>query len=510
LVGLFLGLSVLVHVRQWWSSTDVEGRERARARLRTQAAGLVLTVIGFAILFLPLRARLQRNPTHFLEALERSTLMNPAFRGNSVEQTVVRVKTRLQQTASMFNHFGDPSETFNLPWQPMLDPVLGVLFLVGLLHCVFFWRYRWQGFFAFAFLFLLLMGTTFVQNFDVRRLQGMLPFLFVLIALAAERFRALTETCVRGRSGPLLIGLGCVVGVSVFSLNYDLFFRRLIDDPDVRGAFYNDYTLALGYMSEMRGDADLLVVTDATNLFMPSDYQWLLRPDVAGAVSADLWPLFNGSHRFGNAREIHVLLQNPYEREGIAALLQQRLIGTRCEELRHPDVPSRKHMTVCRIPLPLRQRRFPGGVRARYYIGDASRPMLERIEPAVSFAFMPAACRFPAARPTRLCRGEWEGKWIVRADDAYDVFAEVRNGELSVRVDGRLLPTQGHPGGDQRVTARLPLRAGKHDVLLQAKFSSVERNGVRLRVRRVGSTRYEFVKFGHVDSSTSAVGFARD
>jgi hypothetical protein len=125
--------------------------------------------------------------------------------------------------------------------------------------------------------------------------------------------------------------------------------------------------------------------------------------------------------------------------------------------------------------------------------------MLERTEPAVSFAFMPAACRFPAARPTRLCRGEWEGKWIVRADDAYDVFAEVRNGELSVRVDGRLLPTQGHPGGDQRVTARLPLRAGEHDVLLQA-----------MRVRRVGSTRYEFVKFGHVDSSTSAVGFARD
>jgi hypothetical protein len=495
LVGLFLVLSFAAGVRRWWSSEAGPGRVRARGLVGTQAVGLILAVLGLAVALVPLGGRLQRNPTYFFEAVERSTLVNPTFRGETVESTLGRVRARFTETALMFNHVGDGSETFNLPGEPMLDPLIAVLFAVSAAYCLFFWRHRWQGYFAFAFLFLLLMGTTFVQNFDVRRLQGIIPFIFVLIALTAERFKELTERSFATAARPMLIVVAVAVAGSAFVVNYDMFFRRMVEDPRVRVAFQNRYTVGLRYMRAMPPGDFLFFVTDAANVFMPSDFQWLLREDVPAQVATDLWPLFSGQRREWGAGELHVLVQDPYDRPGIARLLGDRFRGTRCEDVAHPDKPPRVMLTACRIPLPLRQRPFPGGVRARYYLGNERHPVVVRDEPVISFAFLPEICRFPAGRPERPCRAEWEGDWVVPEEGAYRVFAEVRHGSFSVTIDGNPVPVDGPAGVYQKATAQLPLSAGVHRIRVEARFNAIEENGARLRVARVGSASEDLLMF---------------
>jgi hypothetical protein len=86
LVGLFLVLSFAAGVRRWWSSEAGPGRVRARGLVGTQAVGLILAVLGLAVALVPLGGRLQRNPTYFFEAVERSTLVKPTIRGETDER----------------------------------------------------------------------------------------------------------------------------------------------------------------------------------------------------------------------------------------------------------------------------------------------------------------------------------------------------------------------------------------------------------------------------------------
>ena len=112
---------------------------------------------------------------------------DPTYYSKDRNVMITQRIARIRETAMMFNHVGDDSGTFNVPGQPMLDPVSGVLLTIALAYCVVWGRHRWQGFFALMFLVLLVMGTIFVHNFDIRRLQGIIPLIFVLVAFLADR-----------------------------------------------------------------------------------------------------------------------------------------------------------------------------------------------------------------------------------------------------------------------------------------------------------------------------------
>ena len=492
-VGIALGLSFLRHLRAWRNAVVPQTRMQARRVLTEQLLGFALVAVVFAGTAVPLIPRLAaENSGYFFEAANRS-LINSEYYTSDLNVFFPRFIRRVRSTAMLFNHAGDGSETFNLPNEPMLEPVSGVLFMLGLAYCVVWGRYRWQGFFALVFLTLLTFGTVLVGNFDPRRLQGIVPFIFVLIAFFADRLAAVTTARLGPRGRPALMALALMVLGLSFYKNYDVYFRRMMNDPRVRTAFQSRYTVAVSYFHSLPRDAYLLFVSEVFYFFSQSDLSWIRGDGVPGSVTGDLLPLFLGQPGPWAGHDLRVLIETPYEHEEIARLLQARFPGAVCKDVSHPDSLYHR-MSACQIPPGAIAGGFQGGVHARYFRADAPEPFLERDEPAISFAFMPSACHFPVTSEQPPCRVEWEGSWEVSAPGVYELSAEARQGEITVNVDGAPL---------QPV---LTLGAGPHVLRAQARFrqtrTEIEDTGARLRWRKRGARNWDLIQFARFDAGT--------
>ncbi len=491
--GIALGLSFLLHLRTWRNAVVPQARMQARRVLTEQLLGFVLVAVVFAGTAVPLIPRLAKeNAGYFFEAANRS-LINSEYYTSDLKVFIPRFIRRVRVTAMLFNHEGDGSETFNLPNEPMLEPVSGVLFMLGLAYCVVWGRYRWQGYFAFVFLTLLIFGTVLVGNFDPRRLQGIVPFIFVLIAFFADRLAAVTTARLGSRGRPVVVGLALMVLGLAFYKNYDVYFRRMMNDPRVRTAFQSRYTVAVPYFHSLPRDAYLLFVSEVFYFFSQSDLSWLRGDGVPGSVTGDLLPLFLGQPGPWTGHDLRVLIETPYEHEEIARLLQARFPGAVCKDVSHPDSLYHR-MTACQLLPGAIAGGFQGGVHARYFRADQPEAFLERDEPAISFAFMPSACHFPVTNEQLPCRVEWEGSWEVSAPGVYEVSAEARQGEITVTVD------------DKPLQPMLSLDAGPHALRAQARFrqtrTEIEDAGARLRWRKQGAREWDLIQFARFDAGT--------
>jgi hypothetical protein len=495
--ALFLGLVFLDGVRRWLRAANGGDRHRQKRRVVVQAVGLGLALLAFAGPLIAMLPRLQReNAGFFFEAVNRS-ILNTSYYTSEAQVFVSRVVRRVQMSAKLFNHYGDGSETFNLPGEPMLEPVSGTLFVVGLVYCIFWWRHRWQGFFALMFLALMVVGTVLVGNFDPRRLQGVVPLVFVLIAFVADRFGQAATARLGRRARPLLVGVAVVLLGAALRNNYDVYFTRMIHEPRVRAAFQNNYTVMASHLQSLPDDAYLIAVSDVSYFFRMSDLSWIRGNRVPGEVSLDLWELFAGQKGAWAGRDLRILLQEPFARGALVSLLQRRFRGAQCEEVHPAHVPAYRYMSACRIPSPELATGFAGGAHARYFRGDEPAPFLERREPVISYAFVPEVCSFPVGLHKPPCRVEWEGVWRVPHTGEYALRAEARRGRLEVTVDG------------QAVSPKQKLTAGEHVIRARTEFVPVrgehDHTGARLQWRRHAEDPWQFVEFAEFGHDNRAV-----
>ncbi|MBP1686818.1 MAG: hypothetical protein H6Q33_2961 [Deltaproteobacteria bacterium] len=489
-VGLFLGLSFVAHLWQWRHTEDAEARAAAADVVRTQASGLAWCVLAFVLTVLPLFSLLRENPAYYFEAANRS-LIDRDYYTSDLRAAAAQRLSRLGATALIFNHVGDDSPTFNLPNEPMLDPVTGTLFVLALAYTIIWGRHRFQGYFAFTFLALLILGTTFVHNLDVRRLQGIIPLIFVLIAFFVDRVWQVTVMRLRRAGQMTMAVLATAVVAMSLSHSYDVYFRRRINNQNVRRTFQTYYTVANRYLQTLPDDAYLYFVSDAINFFEPNDLAWLRGERVPGTATTDLMPVFYGQPGPWAGRDLRVLIQEPYDRQDIAGLLQQRFLGTKCEASERPDDPPNLWMTACRVPEHSAPRTYQGGVQARYYHGAETAPYLERMEPAISFAFAPPNCgSFPGADEFP-CRAEWEGTWNVTKPGTYVITAEVRDGQVQASID------------DRPVSGAVTLASGPHVVRVSARLKRGDQNGVRLRWRLAENQQPELVPFASFEGAAN-------
>lgn len=497
-IGLFLFVSLLWHWRAARRAPSEAERGAAWTALRVEIIGIALVALGFLAVAVPLYSRLAMNPTFFVEALVRATEDPGYYSDDSALVWKTRVR-RIRQTAMMFMHHGDGSPAFNLPGAPQLDPVSGTLFVIGLAYCVAFACFRFQGFFAVNFLVLLLMGTVFVHNFDIRRLQGIIPLIFVLIAFAADRFAHLAVARFGLGVRPALAGAALFLGGLALYDNYDVYFRRMINNSTVRASFQNHYTVAYSYLLQLPENAYLIATTDMINLFMPSDYEWLWRTGPPAHSSNDWLPLFRGDDGPWRGRDLHLLIQQPqYEVKQLLALIAERFPGARCDSYAHPARVYPDYW-VCDLPQPLGGEPLAGGVTARYFRGDAPEPFLVRQEPVISYAFFPDECLVYKGQHQPPCRAEWEGRWRVEEPGNYQLLVQTRRARMGLTVDGQILRRPPEPGGqwlgDDQVQRGVELSAGEHLVQIKAIFSSLEFGGARVQVRRHGTHEWELLRF---------------
>jgi len=481
-VGLFFVISLGLHLRAWRRAVLPRAVAAARQALIVEVVGLGLAAVAYAGPVVVLVEQVRKHPAYYFEAANRS-LINDQYYTRDVGAFVRQRVDRLTATAAIFNHTGDASATFNLPMVPMLDPVTGTLLPIALAYCVIWWRHRWQGYFAFTFLVLLLLGSTFVQNLDVRRLQGVIPLIFILIGFFLDRVWSLTRSVLGRRARPLLVGSAAVLAAVTFWLNYDLFFNRTITDPLVRSAFQNRYTVLVRYVRGLPPDAYVLIVGDTYNFYLPSDFAWLLAGTPRGEVTGDLTPVFNGDGGAWSGRDLRVIVESTYESDDLLRIISERFPTVRCRKVAHPDTAGYAFAACDFGRQPPAAVPVPGGVRARYFRGDEPAPFLERIEPAISFGFQPQPCRFPEGVGKPPCRAEWEGVWQVDEPGTFAFLPEAPGSAATLTIDG------------QPVRGDVAVAAGAHVVRMTARFSNPEEPGARLRWKSPQTGEYELFRF---------------
>jgi hypothetical protein len=136
---------------------------------------------------------------------------------------------------------GDPFIVYNIPGRPVFDPLLGALFVGGLLICL--WRWRGPAY-CFA---LLWFGAGFAPAAAIGAFTMMLhaitaqTIVLTLPALIAQYFG-------KGRFGRLAWGgFALLIGFTALA-TFDDYFNRWADAPETRAAYFSNFAAVSSYL----------------------------------------------------------------------------------------------------------------------------------------------------------------------------------------------------------------------------------------------------------------------
>ena len=498
---IFLGFLLAGDGLRLARASDEAVKRRMRRAVLGDLAGigvmLLTTAAVFAPAFIQLRAD-KGQPYYYFEAAQRS-LENKQYYADNRDALVRQRVERIRQAASIFMHAGDGSLTFNAPGEPMLDPLTATCFVGGLFIAALFPRRGFNAFWLFMFLALMLGGTVFVQNLDVRRLQGITVFVVIFAALFLDRLWAhvqrLPRTVFR-RGVPVLV---TVAAVGTLWWNYDVYFHKMAGNRAVREAFRNQYTALIRYGHEDGRGRYLLVLSVVHRFFDRSyyyrhGYSWLIDRMMHGRDVQELSELLPPSALPVQDGPLTVLIQKPYEGEAIGRLLAAVYPGTHCSDFPEPDNP-RLLIAACDLPDGFTARAVTSNVEARYWLGPepVGDPRLVRREPMIAYATLPPWCQIGPPGPP-VCYAEWRGSFNVAVEGDYSFVNESR-GATTMQVSIDDLPI----GPEAR-----HLTAGPHRIWATARLPRQDDVGARLSWVRNSVT--EVVPFYVVDSGPIPAG----
>jgi hypothetical protein len=477
---MLLLLSTLV-VRDLWrrrQHTDLADKQVAgRAARRDLWAMLIFLAMvpAMAAPIVAITSSNQAQPMYYFEAANRS-LSNKEYYTSDRRAFIQQRLRRMRDAAKIFMHFGDGSTTFNAPGEPMVDPLTSVLFVGGLCLAACYPGRGSNGFLLLMFLGLMFGSTVFVQNLDVRRTQGVTPFVAIFAALFLDRLWLHVRRLPRALlwiATPVLIGSGAVFATW---WNYDVYFHKMADNPVVRQAFKNFYTVLIHY-GRLHPDRQMIVLTDIHHFFEPSDYFWMIDGLMHGQTLWDINEVLPPHQLPASARPQTIIIQNPYERQAIARLLTDVYPGMRCTEFVEPEYWF-VTLTTCDVPAGAAHRPLHTTLEGRYWLGSnpAGPPTEVRAEPFIGYATMPPVCSRERPIAPETCYAEWAGTLQIPVEGDY-VFVTKRRGDanIEVRIDGRPLTPQ-----------PLHLTPGPHEVTATARMRRSNDSGVGLEWKRNG------------------------
>ena len=155
--------------------------------LRHQWKGLLVAAMGVLLFLAPLALFSQEEPDIFFRRTRTVSIFN--------EFPSDQVADRLLESAAahflMYNVRGDPNGRHNLPGEPMLAPVAGALFVLGLgMSLATFWRRR--SLLLITWLLVMMSGGVFALSFEAPqslRAIGALPAVYLLATLPLAQLR---------------------------------------------------------------------------------------------------------------------------------------------------------------------------------------------------------------------------------------------------------------------------------------------------------------------------------
>jgi len=208
-----------------------------RARARTYLTGLVITGALAAIVFAPLAWHYIQRPIDFFSHTTEVSIFVP--HGAVSDNLPLELGKNAIKIAGMFFVVGDPGVLRNLPYRPVFDPFLAILFLTGVVVWARdFWTHRRRAIFLAVWLGLAL-ALSLISDDAPNNGRVMIgsPVILILPAWGAsvlwDRLRATTMRRIA------LAAFGAIVLASTFLTTRD-YFDVLANSPDTYFAFDGD------------------------------------------------------------------------------------------------------------------------------------------------------------------------------------------------------------------------------------------------------------------------------
>ncbi|MBI1813385.1 MAG: glycosyltransferase family 39 protein [Deltaproteobacteria bacterium] len=343
---------------------------------------------------------------------------------------------------------GDEIAWVNIPRHAMLDPVTAALATLALLNGMRRWRdpLRRLTFVAFALPFAAL--AVIPTNLNVSRCFVLLVPLFTLIGL-------LVDDWVRWPRVPQWIGTTVAGATVAAALCFNVAeMQRLLDSPVVKDAFVVPENTVLDAIHRVpAGVRVVLLTTDVSNAFGPSDYVWLTAHATGGratslAAALDVRDGYEHAPRYW-------ITQGTHESEQLPAL-----VATVCPHyttaihrdpnLRNPD--SMATVGVVSVESTSDCGAAPAvGLRADYNGEQANGEAVTlcTIDPALMMHTIPTAFTGGLLNG-RLAsmRVRWSGRIVPPIAGTYGVRLEVREAATQLQIAGQQMEieTEGWEG----------------------------------------------------------------
>lgn len=243
LAGLFLGLGMYTYlaIRMAVIAIALYLLYRIlveRGFLRRSLAGMVVFAALYALTFAPLAVTYIKDPFTLLNRTRQISIQHDIdMAGGDLQPLWQSVRRHLE----MFHIAGDANPRHNLPLAPMLDPITGAFFLLGLGWALWRWRDHRRGLLLIWIPVTLLGGvlSRLVEAPQAYRVLAVTPALALLAGDAYDlALRSLVAPARRYHLWRWLWAIIAVVGlIAAGWINYDFYFQRQARDQAVYIAF---------------------------------------------------------------------------------------------------------------------------------------------------------------------------------------------------------------------------------------------------------------------------------
>ncbi len=460
-----------------------------RGYLRRAWRGLLIFLVAYALVFGPLVTTYARNPFTFLNRSQQVSILNDMkaqYRPDNAPSPLVQraleavglpahitfqpLKTSVIKHLRMFHFEGDYNPRHNIPGEPMLDRVTGILFLLGLLIALWRWRDPRYGLLLLWIPIVLLGGIlTLVREApQAYRTLGVVPAICLLAGDALVRvvqwlegvLKRVSASSFSSRVLPYLSSLLMVVPLALAGwANVDAFFNRWATERSTYVAFS---PMETAVAREVQARLSTHTVYLSPTLYWGSPLRYLTyRPAAAGygLQRPPFQPIqpVEDLPLSGDVAENALFLLEPL----YADLLE--LFTEYYPNTQAALVTSRYGDPLyLRVTIPQADIAAIRGLDARYETGDGA--VVKRREATIDHTWPDDFP--PEISPADVARVVWTGSLFVPQSGVYDLRGE---GALQIQIDGSswegrrvlgkglhaLKVVQERPGTEGRVQARL-------------------------------------------------------
>ncbi len=230
-----------------------------RGSLRQDIEGVFAMAGGAFLAVLPLGVYTVQNWRVFTSRIQHISVMRDVERVGSNQPIV----DNLRKTLNMFNWQGDAAALNNLPGAPMLDTLVAILFVLGVAYALW---YTLRGrplpvLYTIWFVSLASLAVLSVAHEapTARRTIGLIPLIYLLVALVADQFFLAWHTAWRGK-GDRVFALVAAAAVALTAFgNVRTYFRVQAPDPSVWSAYSPNESAVGEYLATLPVDATVLI-----------------------------------------------------------------------------------------------------------------------------------------------------------------------------------------------------------------------------------------------------------